>query len=258
MQLPTDLIHREPLLGGATKKNGRNHEIYVRGYPFIELTQFTNLRMLLFHIPQCSIQNRNVHISVLNGAFWDLEQVHSWICETALLLNSIMMSQLITCWILFNTLRLRRNGCHFADNLFKCIFLNENVWIPIKISLKFAPKGPINNFTALVRIMAWGCPGDKPLFEPMTVSLPTHICFTQPQWVKKHLYLRFLSLLDTETCPVWVFLFCVVFLWWLTLTSLQKNCCVTKSWTSTNFHHQRIWWTRFLSRCVERPNDSWC
>ena len=50
----------------------------------------------------------------------------------------------------FNTLRPRQNGRHFADDLFKCIFLNENVRIPIKISLKFIPKGPINNIPALV------------------------------------------------------------------------------------------------------------
>ena len=31
------------------------------------------------------------------------------------------------------------------DKIFKCIFLNENVWIPVKVSLKFAPKSPINN-----------------------------------------------------------------------------------------------------------------
>ena len=37
--------------------------------------------MHLFHIPQCSIQNRNVHISVLNGASWDMEEVHSGVCE---------------------------------------------------------------------------------------------------------------------------------------------------------------------------------
>ena len=30
---------------------------------------------------QCSIQNRNVHISVLNWALWHMEQVHSGICE---------------------------------------------------------------------------------------------------------------------------------------------------------------------------------
>ena len=41
--------------------------------------------MHLFHIPECSIQNRNVHISVLNGAFWDMEQVHSVIFESGLL-----------------------------------------------------------------------------------------------------------------------------------------------------------------------------
>ena len=85
-----------------------------------------------------------------------------------------------------NTLRPRQYGLHFPDDIFKCIFLNENVWISIKISLKFVPKGPINNIPPLVQIMAWRWPGDKPLFEPMMVSLMTHICVTQPQWIKRH------------------------------------------------------------------------
>ena len=84
----------------------------------------------------------------------------------------------------FTTLRPRQNGLHVADDIFKCIFLNENVRIPITISLKFVPKGQINNIPALVKIMAWRRPGDKPLSEPMIVSLPTHICVTRPQWVK--------------------------------------------------------------------------
>ena len=46
---------------------------------------------------------------------------------------------------------------------------NENIWISIKISPKFVPKGPINNIPALVQIMAWRRPGDKPLSEPMMV-----------------------------------------------------------------------------------------
>ena len=83
-----------------------------------------------------------------------------------------------------NTLRPRQNGRHFADDIFKWIFLNENVWIPIKISLKFVPQGPINNIPALVQIMAWRHPGDKPLSGPMMVRLPTHIYVTRPQWVK--------------------------------------------------------------------------
>ena len=71
-----------------------------------------------------------------------------------------------------NTLRPRQNGPHFSDDIFKCSFFNENVWISIKISLKFVHKGPINNI-----------PGDRPLSEPIMVSLVTHICVNRPQWV---------------------------------------------------------------------------
>ena len=44
-------------------------------------TNLKNPTMHLFHIPQYPIQNINVYISVLNGALWDMEQVHCWICE---------------------------------------------------------------------------------------------------------------------------------------------------------------------------------
>ena len=87
--------------------------------------------------------------------------------------------------IIINTLRPRQNGCHFADDNFKYIFMNENVWIQIENSLKFVPKGQINNIPALVQIMACRRPGDKPLSEPMMFSLPTHICVTRPQWVNR-------------------------------------------------------------------------
>ena len=66
-----------------------------------------------------------------------------------------------------NTLRPRRNEQYFADDIFKRIFFNWNVWISIKISLNFVPKGSINNIPALVQIMAWRRSGDKPLSEPM-------------------------------------------------------------------------------------------
>ena len=60
---------------------------------------------------------------------------------------------------------------------------NKNVWTLTKISLKFVPKGPINNIPSLVQIMAWRRSGDKPLSEPMMVSLLTNICVARPQWV---------------------------------------------------------------------------
>ena len=90
----------------------------------------------------------------------------SWICPTCCVSN-------------INSFRPRTNGRHIADDIFKCIPLNENVWIPIKISLKC----PIINILALVQIIAWCWPGDKPLSEPMIVSLLTHICVTRPRWV---------------------------------------------------------------------------
>ena len=64
---------------------------------------------------------------------------------------------------------------HLPDDIFKRIFLNENSRIPIEISLKFVPWGPINNIPALVQIMAWRRTGDEPLSESMMVRLPTHI-----------------------------------------------------------------------------------
>ena len=84
----------------------------------------------------------------------------------------------------FNTLRPRQNGRHFADDTFNRIFVNENVKISINFSLKFVPKGPINNIQALVQIVAWRRPGDKPLSEPVMVSLLTQIYVTRHQWVK--------------------------------------------------------------------------
>ena len=67
----------------------------------------------------------------------------------------------------FNSLRPRLNRRHFAVDVSKCNFLNESAWIPIKISLKFVPEGPINNIPALVQIMAWRRTGNKSLFEAM-------------------------------------------------------------------------------------------
>ena len=73
------------------------------------------------------------------------------------------------------------NSRNFPDDIFNSIFLNENVLISIRISLKFVPKGQINNIPALVEIMAWRRPGDKPLSEPRVESFLTHICVTRPQ-----------------------------------------------------------------------------
>ena len=43
-----------------------------------------------------------------------------------------------------------QNCRDFAEDIFRCIFMNEKFGISIKISLKFAPKDPIGNNLALV------------------------------------------------------------------------------------------------------------
>ena len=53
-----------------------------------------------------------------------------------------------------NTLKPTQNGHHFPDDIFKGVFLNENVWISIKISLKFISKNPVSSIHALIQIIA--------------------------------------------------------------------------------------------------------
>ena len=56
----------------------------------------------------------------------------------------------------------------------------------IKIALKFVPKGPIDKIATLVQTMAWRRAGNKPLSEPMVISLLTHIGVARPQRVNNN------------------------------------------------------------------------
>ena len=67
----------------------------------------------------------------------------------------------------FNSSSYGQNVRRFADDIFKCIFMNEKSRILFLISLNFIPTGPIDNNPALVWIMTWHRRGDKPLSEPM-------------------------------------------------------------------------------------------
>ena len=89
----------------------------------------------------------------------------------------------VSCLHQIKTLRPSQNQRHFPD-ISKCIFLNENISILIKIYLKFVPMGPINNIPASVQIIAWCQSGDKPLSEQMMVILLTHIYVIRPQLIK--------------------------------------------------------------------------
>ena len=134
-------------------------------------------------------------------------------------------------WML-NTLRPRKNAWwSFRRRYFRFVLLNENIWISIKISLKFLPKGPINNIPALVPIMTWRRPGDKPLSKPMMVSLLTHICATRRQWVKYINYHFFLHC-TIYSLPVHMYRWCIcihfyrsihIFVYYIAILPLVTN-----------------------------------
>ena len=70
-----------------------------------------------------------------------------------------------------------QNGRHFADDIFKRIFMNVKSCILIPVSLQFVTEGPIDIQSALVQVMAWHPTGDKPL--PTSI----HVCATRERWV---------------------------------------------------------------------------
>ena len=55
----------------------------------------------------------------------------------------------------------------FADDIYKCISLNDNFWISNKISFKYVPQCLIDNKPSLVQNMDCRRAGDKPLSEPV-------------------------------------------------------------------------------------------
>ena len=110
---------------------------------------------------------RKQFLSIMLLSIRDEERHSKWGCLQRVSATSMYVSRCYS---------YPENGRHFPDDVIKWIFFNENVLILINNSLKFVPDGPINNIPALVQIMAWRRPGDKPLSEPMMVRLPTHIC----------------------------------------------------------------------------------
>ena len=154
---------------------------------FIWPTLFLNLRIMI-HIEALrpwSVYTGNSQSWETTCLYWNLPESWNWDrkpdCKQRVFIIPTPVKNKYD--LIFYTMRPRQNGRHFPNDTFKCIFLNENSLISIKISLKFVPKGPINNISAFVQIMAWCWPGAKPLSETMLVSLLTHIFVNRLQWV---------------------------------------------------------------------------
>ena len=131
-----------------------------------------------FHvILNCVIMAHDYDISCNTGQRWNL----NWILSSQDTPHISLSPPVgLYCWyfgkycwyndVALNSLFHMTPWRRFADDIFKCIFLNENEWIFPRISLKFVPKVLFNNIPALVWIKSWRQPGDKPLSEPMMIS----------------------------------------------------------------------------------------
>ena len=119
-------------------------------------------------------------------------------------------------------------------------------WVSTKISQKFVPKGPNNNILALFRIMAWHQLGDKPLSEPVVVSLLTHICVTRPQWVKLNqvcvIYAYHNHAKNASFCFEFAYLYVAIFAltppWpWVVAVTCFRHTCSAHKWPSGSLCH---------------------
>ena len=98
---------------------------------------------------------------------------------------------------------------HFSEILVKnrTFFIQENVFESLvceTATILFRGRW-VNSIPALVQIMAWCRPCDKPLSEPKMVSWPTHICVTRPQWVDISYSVKvfYLDTNFTRVCSCW-------------------------------------------------------
>ena len=62
----------------------------------------------------------------------------------------------LSCWHKYNV-------CHLADDIFKCIFMDD--FLLIKISLKFVPSGPSDNSATFLYLIRWCRAGGDPWYE---------------------------------------------------------------------------------------------
>ena len=154
-----------------------------------------------------------------------------------------------------NTLRPRQ-----MDTLFQTTFANGFSWMkmyefPLKFHWSlFVPRGPISNIPTLVEIMAWHLPGDKPLSQPMIVSLLTNICVTRPQWVNSLNPERFGWNLDRVFKLISMIngwgIYCQIALRWMSLdlTDNKSSLFQVMAWCRrATSDYLRQYWARSMS-----------
>ena len=81
---------------------------------------------------------------------------------------------------------------HVVDIL-RTTHSNGFTWNTVFISLNFFPKGPIENMSALVQVMAWRQTGHKPYLDWLWLSSFTYVCHLGPVFISDKTSYRTIS-----------------------------------------------------------------
>ena len=142
--------------------------------------------ILIFHFvcQQTALWTVFTCSNTLGASLWN--PIGTVLCITGSPMRAISM--LLAMWSShlgggFNTLRSRQNRHHFADNIFQCVFLNENCCILIELSLKFVTKCSIHKICSI-----GSDNGMAPIRRQAIIWINDglvywHIYVTRPQWV---------------------------------------------------------------------------
>ena len=140
-----------------------------------------------------SHNNRNGYVVevatrvVTGGAEACLQRLRWWLGRSSWrhirFIDEIAMDSYLL-YTVFNTLRPRQDGCLFADDILKCIFLNGNSWIPNKISWEYVALRLIDNKPSMVQIMGCRRAGDNPIIWTNDGTVYWRIYEIRPRWVK--------------------------------------------------------------------------
>ena len=76
-----------------------------------------------------------------------------------------------------------QSGCHFVDDIFRCIFVNETFFILIKISLKSVLKGQLATTQHWFRLWLGSEQAASHYLNQCWPQSLTHICGTRGRWV---------------------------------------------------------------------------
>ena len=145
-----------------------------------------------------------------------------------------------------------QDGRGFADDVFRCTFVNEKICILIEISLKFVPRGLIDNKAVLVQAMAWRQRATSHYLNRCWSSSLTHIYGTGGRWVN--------SLVPEQNgwnasaiiikciCCEQKFAFCYKFCWSFVVNIPINVSIGTKSLKPNKqqvIHYLNQWWLSF-------------